>query len=45
MNNKNAGRITAIAFIIGTIAGVVSLPFISIIDEKNYLTNIDTPHE
>lgn len=40
MNNKKAGRITGISFIIGTIAGISSLTFISVIGEQNYLTEI-----
>ncbi len=40
MNNKNAGKITGIAFIIGTVAGVASIPFISVINEENYLVSI-----
>lgn len=40
MSNKKAGRITGISFIIGTVAGISSLTFISVIDEQNYLTQI-----
>lgn len=40
MNNKKAGRLTGIAFIIGTAAGVACLTFVNVIQEANYLNSI-----
>lgn len=40
MNYKKAGRLTGIAFIIGTAAGVACLSFVNVVGQEDYLNSI-----